>query len=149
MANSIAFSLPIIEVGVEVGEEVQAEIELKMSATTATRRKGGVVLIWCFITYLPLLICSSNRRDPSLKNRRNKRLTRYRQNENIQNALTILTSGGNVRPDFTKSSGAIFGTKTSRNLWFQFDHAEIPFRLIIGQYRQLHPIQPVKVKLFK
>jgi hypothetical protein len=49
----------------------------------------------------------------------------------IQSALGILKSRGNVGTGLAKSSGAIIRAKTPRILLLQFDQAQVSLRLVI------------------
>ena len=58
-------------------------------------------------------------------------MTVERIDQGIQNPKAVLTHGGDVTADLAKDLSPFIGTERARHFLFEFDHAQVPFSLII------------------
>ena len=62
---------------------------------------------------------------------RNKGVTNEGIMKRVKNTATVFPGRRNVCSDVTEGISTFFGSETTGNLLFDFDHPHIPFRLII------------------
>jgi hypothetical protein len=68
-------------------------------------------------------------------------LAQQRVLQSSQDRLALLAHGGEIPSDATKHRRSSLVAEAARDFLLDFDHANIPFRLVIGLSRQLHRLR--------